>query len=193
MSSMSRSDKCILAIAIFWAVLFVSYSAHRTPTLDTPSFFLTMVFVVAILFSFIAMIARWRQLGPSAGRSFLFCVAIAFLATRVIGPIRNVLFARALPSYEAVVSDIATGHLPTTGNFGQVPQAVARSKMTWQVWQEKTTTGVLMVEFDTERSFPAQHSGYVYSASGIIEPGSQMASRWHLKHRLRDHWFFVSD
>lgn len=190
---MSRLDKCVLTIALTWAIAYVAYAVHRTPTLDTPSFLLTLVFGVALLFSFVDMIAHLKSRGLSAGRTFAICILIVFVAWRAVGPIRGALFARALPSYEAVVSDIAGGHLPTTGNFSQVPQAVPRSKMTWQVWQEKTKTGVLMIEFDTERAFPVLHSGYLYSSSGIIEPGSQMSSRWPFKHKLRDHWFFVSD
>ena len=190
---MARREKIILTIALVWAVAYVSYAVHRTPTLDTPSFLLTILFGVALLFTFIDMLAHLGQRGPIAARTFALCIAIVFVAWQVIGPIRSALFARARPSYEAVVADIAAGRLPTDENFAQIPQAVTRAKMTWQVWQEKTSTGVLMVEFDTERAFPVLHSAYLYSSSGIIEPGSQMSSRWRFQHKLRDHWFFVSD
>jgi hypothetical protein len=86
-----------------------------------------------------------------------------------------------------------SGSIVVSDKFDRIPQAETEARLVYRVFAEKDTNGVLMVEFDTESGFPVKHSGYLYSSSGTIEPGSQMDSRWTFRQEVKSRWFYISD
>jgi hypothetical protein len=162
--------------------------------LDFISIFLSFVFAGALLVSLIDIFHRWSRERWRSTRALTLSLVTIIAAWNLVPLVRHALFVWALPSYESVVRDVEAGRLQAADNFGPISYAVSRSKLTWQVWREKTPSGALMVEFDTECGFPVLHSGYLFSSSGKIEPGSRMASRWPYRKQLnKDGWFAVSD
>jgi hypothetical protein len=118
----------------------------------------------------------------------------AIIATVVVGRVvKQALFAWALPSYQQVVSDIQSGRIATPEKFGRIPEAESVARLTYAVLAEQQANGALAVEFLTESGFPVKHSGYLYTSSDIIEKGTRVDSRWPIRRKLREHWFYISD
>ena len=107
--------------------------------------------------------------------------------------VHQALFAWALPSYEQVVGEIQAGRIVVTEKFDRIPEAEARARLAYAVFAQRQPDGTLLVEFLTESGFPVKHSGYLYSSSGTIEKGASIDSRWPIKRKVREHWFYISD
>jgi hypothetical protein len=86
-----------------------------------------------------------------------------------------------------------SGSIPVSTNWTSFPQAVPLAPLTYAVFAQKDTNGVLTVEFITESGFPVKHSGYLYILSGVIEPGSKEDSHWPIRKEEGTRWFFISN
>lgn len=77
------------------------------------------------------------------------------------------------------------------------PQSITLSEtdrdLAYSVLAQKDTNGVLMVEFLTGSGFPLMHSGYLYTSSGSVQPGSFFHSRWLLTMQVKPKWFRITD
>ena len=129
---------------------------------------------------------RWRGVAP-----LLACVLVVMLAPEVGAAIRGALFRRSLPGYESLIRQLESGAIPVTTELRQVWQAEGVSA--YSVMAQRGTNGVLMVEFLTGAGFPVKHSGYLYTSSGSIEPGSRIDSRWPKRRTLSPLWYRISD
>jgi hypothetical protein len=190
---MSRLGKFVVTVAVIWCVGYVAFFTRRTPLLQVLTLPLVLLFFAATVASLVCGFAewrerRWRSLVPLAA-----CVVAFFLSGMLVRITRHLVFVWALPSYETVVQQMESGSIPLSVGFTNVPQAEAEARLAYQVFAEKSSNGVLMVEFDTESGFPSKHSGCLYSSAGAIVPGSRMDSRWRIREELRSRWFYVSD
>jgi len=151
---------------------------------------LTLGLLVFGFISFVLIFTRWRQ---ERWRSFIpvgACALAVVLAPEVGGLIREFIFQRSLPHYEAIIRQMEAGSIPVTSELRRIPQA--EGSLAYAVLAQRTND-VLSVEFLTGGGFPVKHSGYLYCSSGAIERGSLIDRRWRKKREVRPSWFRISD
>jgi NADH:ubiquinone oxidoreductase subunit K len=190
---MSRSGKFVVLVSVVWCIGSVAVFTRRTPFLQLLSLPLALLFFAAIGTSLVCVFAGWRQCRWRSVLPLASCVIAVFLSGMLVRTARHFVFVWALPSYEAVVHQMESGSILVTTNFDNIPQAESEARLVYRVFAQRETNGVLMVEFDMESGFPVKHSGYLYSSSGVIEPGSRMDSRWPIRQEVRSRWFYISD
>jgi hypothetical protein len=190
---MSRLSKFVIGIAVIWCVGAVAFFTRQTPLLQFLSFPFFLCFVGGGGASLVCIVSEWRQRRWRSLIPLAACVIAFFLSGILVRTARHFVFVWALPSYEAVVHQMESGSILVSTNFDNIPQAESEARLVYRVFAQREADGVLMVEFDTESGFPVKHSGYLYSSSGVIVPGSRMDSRWPVRRELRSRWFYVSD
>jgi hypothetical protein len=188
---MSRRGKIVVAVSVIWIFAGTAYWAHRRGLLQLLSLPLFLGMLAAIPLSFIWIFRDWRQHRWLAALPFMVCILSFVGSFQMAMSVRDRLFDWALPSYEMVVQQMQAGRFIVTTNWSQIPGAEAQARLAYEVYAQKDTNGVFTVEFLTEGGFPARHSGYLYSSSGVIEPGSLPFARWP-PIKLRPKWFYVS-
>ena len=190
---MSRDGKRIIFICIVWLVGSIACLTRRNDVSVLLGFLLALFFAAAFFFSLVCIFREWRQrrwysMTPLA--IWTVTLAGSFL---LIGQAERLLFAWSLPSYEAIVRQIEDGTIPVTNETGRILEADHKARLTYGVFAARDASGVLSVEFITELGFPVKHSGYLYVSSGAIEQVSRSDSRWPIRKKVRDKWYFVSD
>jgi hypothetical protein len=191
---MSRLGKFVVTVSVMWFALFTVYAAHRRSiTLQLLGIPVTLCFLAAGVISIVCAFSEWRQRRWLSLLPFAVCVLSVVISGAVVRTIRHAIFARSLPSYEAVVQQMVSGSIRVSTNLSPIPQAAPLAHLAYAVLAQKDTNGVLMVEFLTEGGFPVKHSGYLYISSGVVEPGSVAYSRWPIRHEERPRWFYISD
>jgi hypothetical protein len=188
---MSRADRITLWVAALSFVIVGAFAAHRTTGLQLISMPVMLVFFGACIVSIVRVFTRWSARRWRALIPLAACFA-SIIAIGAVGRVaRDIVFAWALPSYQRVIDDIESDRIVVSGAGRTIPEAIAAARLTYAVIASRAPNGALSVEFLTESGFPAKHSGYLYSSSGIDD--SFVRSRWPRMSRLRDHWFYVSD
>lgn len=191
---MSRLGKFVVITSVVWFVMSTIYFAHRDSIvlqlLGTP---VMLCFLAAVVIGIVCIFVEWRQRRWLALLPFAACVLSVVVSMPIVRTVREYIFARSLPSYEAVVRQMESGSIPVSTNLSPVPQAVPLAHLAYAVLAQKDTNGALTVEFLTEGGFPVKHSGYLYLSSGVIEPGSMEDERWPIRHEERSRWFYISD
>lgn len=189
---MSRKGRFVVTIAVFWCVATTVLAAHRT-TLFILILPLTLVFLGAGVLSLFCVLAewedrRWRSLLP-----LMVFVAAIFVSGIMTQLARKIIFSWAFPSYEKVVQRMESGEITVSRDFEKVPAAEPAARLAYRVLAGKDADGVLTVEFFTERSFPARHSGYLYRSSGVSESDPASHPRWPVARKVKDKWLYVSE
>ena len=190
---MSRSGKFVVYVSVIWCVGCVALLTRRTSLLQLLSLPLVLLFFAAVVTSLACVFTGWRQQRWRSMIPLLACVIAFFLSGKLVRTARHFVFVWALPSYEAVIRQMESGSIPVSANLNRIPRAEPGARWVYRVFAARNANGVLMVEFLTETGFPVKHSGYLYSSSGVIEPGSEVDSRWPIRHEVRSKWFFISD
>jgi len=106
---------------------------------------------------------------------------------------RRAQFERDLPKYAALVEKVRGVETFTQGNVGSIPLSEADRKVVYSLLAERSTNGVLTVELLTGGGYPLHHSGYLYTSSGVIQPGSIFDSRWPSRTQMAANWFHIGD
>ena len=193
---MSRAKRYVFVVSIVWCVVSTAYYAHRGGLLALLQLLiipLSICFFAAIIISFVCIFTEWRQRRWRSLLPFTACVLSVVVSCVLVQTIRPVIFAWSLPSYEAVIQQIESGKIPVSDKLNLIPQAKFKARLVYAVFAQKDTNGVLSVAFFTEGGFPVKHSGYLYSSSGVVEPGSPADSEWPIRHEVRKKWFYISD
>jgi hypothetical protein len=191
---MSRRGKFVVVASVIWFVLFTTYAAHRRSIiLQLLGMWAMVCFFVAFVISIVCIFSEWRHRRWRSLLPFAVCVVLAVISSEMVETIRHAIFVRSLPSYEAVVHQMESGRIPVSSNLSRIPQAEAQARLVYAVLAQKDTNGILIVEFLTEAGFPVRHSGYLYSSSGVVEPGSLEGSRWPIRREERPRWFYISN
>lgn len=151
-----------------------------------------LVFFMFCVFGLVGVVTKWRQRRWRAIIPLAVCVFAVVIFLPLERLLRQVEFAWALPSYERVVTQMQSGSIPVADGLNEIPEAEPEARLVFSVLAEKTANGVLMVEFDPEGNM-LRHFAYLYSSSGVIEPGSQMDSQWPERREIRRGWFSVSN
>jgi len=191
---MSRTGKFIIIVSAIWLVVSTVYASYRTSTaLQLWTMLLALVFFVACLGSIVLVFTGWRQCRWRSVIPLAACFLAVVSYWELVPVIRQQIFARSLPSYESVIRQMESGQIAVSTNSMRSPLAEKQARLVWAVFARKDINGLLTVEFLTEKGFPVLHSGYLYTASGVIAPGSEADSRWPIKHQERPKWFYISD
>jgi hypothetical protein len=188
-----RDDKIIGVVCLVWCVGSLALFTRRTSLLQLLSLPLALLFFSAVVASVVRVFTNWRQRRWHSLVSIGMCVSALLLSFVLVRAASHLVFVWALPSYEAVIGQMQSGTISVPTGFTGIAAGPAKARFVYAIFAEKGTNGVLMVEFDTESGFPVKHSGYLYSSSGKIEPGSRMNSRWPIRRELRSNWFYVSN
>jgi hypothetical protein len=188
---MSRISKTTLAIAGLWFLAFELFVARPSVVTQFASMLLTLALLVFGFISCIRVFTQWRR-----ERWFIFlplgaCALAIVLAPEVGGAIRQLIFQRSLPHYEAIIRQMHAGEIPISDEWRRVPEAEGGSA--YAVFAQRSTNNVLTVEFLTGGGFPVKHSGYLYCSSGVIEKSSLADRHWPRRSEIQPLWFRVSD
>lgn len=195
---MSRANIFVVAASVLWLIGSVCLLAHKSYLLIfiLP---LDLLFLCAILVAAICVFKRWRDRRWRAAVPLAVCLIAFVLSHESVEPVRNLLFAWSLPSYEAVVRQVEAGTIPVSYGLQELPQAESEARLAYSVDAEKCPNGVVMIAFTTDYAqppffpLPESYAGYLYSSSGKIEPGSKLDTIWPTREKVRKGWFYVSD
>lgn len=188
---MSHVIKITIFVAGLWFAVFIAFAARPSPVTQLLSMLLDLGLLVFGFISFIRLFTHWRRERWRVVIPFATCVLAVALAPEVGATIRRVAFQHSLPHYESIIRQMESGTIPVTQELRRIEQAEGGSA--YSVLAQRSTNGVLTVEFLTGGGFPVKHSGYLYCSSGFIEPGSAADSRWRKKREVRPLWYRISD
>ena len=187
---MSLFGKVTICFASLCFVAFVAFAARPSNVTQLLCILVTPGFLI---FSLISLVRLCRHQGREHWRIILppaTCVLAVALAMVVVRPIRLAVFHRWLPHYESVIRQMESGTISVTHELRRISQV--EGGPAYAVLAQRTN-GVLTVEFLTGGGFPVKHSGYLYSSSGSIEPGSIADRRWPRRREVKPLWFQISD
>lgn len=188
---MSRVIKITFAIAGMWFAVFIAFAVRPSPVTQLLSMLLSLGLLIVSFISLVRVFTHWGRERWRSVTPLVACVLVVVLAPEIGAAIRRVTLRQALPSYESIIRQIESGAIPVTTELRHIPQLESGS--TYAVLAQRSTNGVLTVEFLTGRGFPVKHSGYLYCSSGSIEPGSLVDSRWPKKREMKPLWYRISD
>ena len=178
-------------VAGLWTTSFVVFVVHPSMATQLLSMLLGLGLLVAGCVGFVRLFRhwereRWREVLPPVA-----CVLVVVLMPETGAAARRAVFQHSLPGFESVIHQIEQGTIPVTIELQPIPQA--RSGSGGPVLAQRSTNGVLTVEFITGGGFPVKHSGFLYCSSGSIEAGSRTDSRWPRRQPIKPRWYRVSD
>lgn len=150
-------------------------------------------YLLALMLSLLFAWTERRQLRLLAVIPLMLCFGSCAATTATGRAGRQAQFERQLPRYRALVERIQAENVLVSGEAVSVPLMETEHDMGYGVLAQRDTNGVLMVELLTGGGFPVKHSGYLYSSSGSITPGSFFDSRWPFKTEVKPKWFRISD
>ncbi len=183
----------ILVIASVWVVGRVIFTLYASPATQLLSGLVFLAYLVAVVVSIAALVTGWRRLTWRAAVPLLICSAGWYGARFASDMAADVLFARNLPAYEAMVARPDVQAVVAGTGLQQLTLHESDRSLFWWAGAERTPDGTLMVELVNGSGFPVKHSGFLYTSSGSIPEGSRMNSRWPYRCSMRAHWFCVSD
>ena len=193
---MTQRGKFIAILSLVWFVLGTAYYSHRWLLLQFVLMPVALGMVAAIVRSFVLVFLDWRHVGWRSMLPFLICVLSIISSFELALRIREKIFEWSLPSYEAVVQQMQSGKIlvPTNSLPRSIPlpDTLPQPRLSHSVTACRDTNGVLMVVITTEGGFPVSHSGYLFSSSGSISPGSAPDEFYRGRRQVRPQWFYVT-
>jgi hypothetical protein len=150
-------------------------------------------FLLALMLSLLFAWTKRKQLRLLALAPLLLCLGSCVATTAVGRGARRAQFERDFPRYVALVERIQADNMLASGKVVSVPLSEADRELVYSLLAERNTNGVLSIELLTGGGFPVKHSGYLYTSSGAIQPGSFFDSRWPFKTEVKPKWFRISD
>jgi hypothetical protein len=152
--------------------------------------------LVAIVLSFVWIFMDWSRVRWRSALPFLICVLSLIGSFELALRIREQIFEWSLPSYEAIVQQMQSGKILVPTNklprSVSIPDTLPQPRLAQSIGACRDTNGVLMVEIMTEGGFPVSHSGYLFSSSGWIAPGSEADGFYRARRQVRPQWFYVT-
>lgn len=191
---LSRDGKRIVLICVLWLIGSIALFTRRTNYSFLLGLPLAVVFLAAVFFSFLYIAAEWRRRRWHSIIPLAAWLIALFASWALIPCLDRLLFAWSFSSYQTIVREIENGAIPV---YPDVDNSILsphhEALLAHRVFAERDANGILTVEFITESGFPAKHSGYLYVSSGVIESNSRKDSRWPIREKVRDKWFWVSN
>jgi hypothetical protein len=187
---------CVLGIAVLCGVsaaaeLPFAYSQNLwTQLLGMLGF---GAFLLALMLSLLFAWTERKHLHVLAIIPLLLCFGSCAATTAMGRGARRAQFERDLPRYVALVERIQADNTLVSGKVVSVTLSEGERDLGYTLLAERNTNGVLTVELLTGGGFPVKHSGYLYTSSGSIQPGSFFDSRWPFKTEVKPKWFRISD
>jgi hypothetical protein len=188
---MARVPKIAIFVAGLWFVVFVAFAARPTAATQLLSILLSLGFLVFCFISFIRLFTHWRRERWQVVIPLSICLLAVVFAPVVGATMQHVIFQLSLPHYESIIRQMDSGAIPVTPELRRIEQAEGGS--VYAVLAQRSTNGVLTVEFLTGGGFPVKHTGFLYCSLGLIEPGSDADSRWRKRREMRPLWYRISD
>jgi hypothetical protein len=191
---MTPRGKFVAVLSLVWFVLGTSYYSHRWTLLQFVTAPLFFGVLTVIVLSFVWIFMDWHRVGWLSLLPFFISVLSLVGSFALALRIREQIFEWSLPSYEAVVQQMQSGRiLVMTNEYPRsIPEAVPQARMAHSVAACRNTNGVLTVEIITEGGFPVSHSGYLFSSSGAIVPGSAADKFYRARRQVRPQWFYIT-
>jgi hypothetical protein len=185
-----RSVVVILTAALCFVALSC-FKAHQSPLGQGILLLLTPPFLICLVVGVTEPLRNWRIYRFRMLLPLAACVAAWYGAYPVGAFLQSRLFAINLPRFQAIVDSIQRESLPTDGTSQMVPVASADRRQVQHIFAQIAADGALIVEIDTENGFPTEHSGYVFSSSGVFPNDRRFRYRWPYAEEVRPHWFRV--
>ena len=169
------------------------FAAHTTPAMQMVVAVLAIALLGALIASVVALVREWRRAAWRAAIPLLACAAAWPVAHLASAQTTDLLFAQHLPIYEALVARPDVQGVASGSGLEQLTLSQSEGEYMWWAAAERTPDGTLMVELMNGSGFPVKHSGFVYTSSGSIPLGSNVAGRYSYWIPMRANWFAVSD
>jgi hypothetical protein len=187
-----RSLFVVMMAAIYFVALS-TFKAHQSPWGQAILFFLTPAYAVCFAMSVIEPLRGWRAYKLHAFIPIVAC-ALAWYGSNPVGSfLQSWLFIQNLPHFQAIVDGVQPETLPADGEVKAIPISNVDQSSIQRIFAHQAAGGTVVVEFGTENGFPAKHSGYVYSSSGILPGDPKFRYRWPYAEEVRPKWFRVSN
>ncbi|HEY9171287.1 MAG TPA: hypothetical protein VI136_03280 [Verrucomicrobiae bacterium] len=150
-------------------------------------------YLFALVFSLVFAWIERKRLRLLAVIPLLLCFGSCVATTTVGRSMRRAEFERQFPRYVALVERIRSVEALASNKVESISLSEAERALVYNVLGELDTNGVLTVELLTGGGFPLKHSGYLYTSSGSVEPGSFFDERWPFKTEVKTNWYRISD
>ena len=176
-----------LACAILFFVE-TTFACYTTPWLQLALLVALLMWLSVFIGSILFAIQSWRKLRLLGFIPLAVCL-VTIPAATVSGEVAQAIqFRSQLPKFDAVITQIKERDIPSGSGRVRIHSDVANF-----VVAERTSHGNLQVEFVTDGGLPVKHVGYLYTETGLLEPGSVMAKWWPYTRQVRPKWLRVSD
>lgn len=150
-------------------------------------------FLLALVFSLLFICTEHKQLRWLALAPLLLFLGSCVATTAMSRAAHRAQFEKNFPRYLALVERIQADNRLASGKVVTMPLMDADRDLVYLVLAERNTNGVVSIELLTGAGFPVKHSGYLYTSSGTVEPGSFFDSRWSRRSEVKPKWFRISD
>lgn len=188
---MSPGAAISIGVAGLWFVSVVAFAARPSPATQLFHGLLSLGAVGCGFGCLVRILPHWRRRYGQGIALLSTAVVLGVLAGAAGAWVQEIVFRRSLPSFEGIVHRMDSGAIPVTAEWRRFPGAEGGGA--YAVSAQRSTNGVLTVEFLTGSGFPVKHSGYLYCSGGSIEPGSIAARRWPRRQRVSPIWYRISD
>jgi hypothetical protein len=175
---------------------FTQKHRNKTDRKNENSFFGVLGFGGFFLALTVSLFFAWTErkvLRVLALLPLLLCLGSCVVTTAIERSARQARFEGDFRRYAALVEKIQGDSTLTPGNVVSVPVSGSDRDLIFGLLAERSTNGALSVEMLTGGGFPVKHSGYLYTSSGSVQPGSFFDLRWPFKTEVKPKWFRISD
>lgn len=183
----------LIGLATTWATVWAEFLTRPTAILQFSWPLLSVMGLLALPLTAAWILDAWphykvRSLIPAVIAGF---VGLAGIVAGELGP--AIQFRRYLPEMKRTVEELTGNPAFQTNHIYKVAGLEQRHPWAYGVFLVEQPVGPKNVEFFYGAGFPVKHTAYLYCPSGVIEPGSTTAKRWHRRRSVATNWFIVHD
>jgi len=188
--------KVALTLVIAANISLLGFIAQMGGLLQLPLMLMVIAYPIALVAALAWPIQYWKKNGWNsfAPLAILIVGGILLIPSYWTGhKLRDSIFWRHLPKYQAVVGRITDGTIPITNSFEVLQLSRSEAPRSYRVFVYRQTNDILAVVFLTGGAFPVKHSGYMYYSGDRVEKTSAARRAWPRGDMITNHWYEIGD
>lgn len=190
---MPPNGKIVAVVCTVWVIAGAAFDLWQRNAIKLLMLPLNLAYFGLCLGSVVCVFTYFRRWRIRAFIPLAFCIGAALITGTTSPWLMKAGFSRIMPRYAAVVQQIEAGQIVVSNTPVQVALKSNDAELSYAVWADRATNGILSVTFYVGGSFPVKHWGYLYRS-----PGDDPQPEWWRKNgwmgtRLNNNWFYIFD